>query len=115
MIKQKLRILSWNLKGYIETIDGIRINKLKEQNILTLFSNYDIVLLQETHLDRDNSKDLFVPGFATGIHYLREKRKKAQKPSGGISVFVKPEIRNNVRFLPQSNSDTVWIHIPATD
>ena len=85
------------------------------EHVLTLFSHYDVIFEQETHLDRENCKDLYIPGFATGIHYLREKRKKAQKSSGGISVFVKKELREQVRFLPQNDSDIVWVHVPTHD
>ena len=86
-----LNILSWNIKGCRETIDGVKVNKLKDQQFLQklIIVDYDLVFLQETHLDKDNIGDTGLPGFAPGIHFLRPKRGKAQKASGGISVFVK--------------------------
>ena len=107
-----LNILSWNIKGFRETIDGVKINKLKDQQFIHKLFDYDLVFLQETHLDKDNIGDIGLPGFAPGIHFLRPKRGKAQKASGGISVFVKAPLRSTVKILSQSNSDIVWIVIP---
>ena len=107
-----LNILSWNIKGFRETIDGVKINKLKDQQFLHKLADYDLVFLQETHLDKDNIGDIGLSGFTPGIHFLRPKRGKAQKASGGISVFVKTSLRPTVKILPQSNSDIVWTVIP---
>ena len=110
-----IKILSWNIKGFRETIDGTRINKFKEAEIIDLFSKYDIVVCQETHMDREDTKDLLIPGFAPGVHYCRQRRAKAQKASGGISVFIKEHIRKQFKFLPQSNSDIVWMMLKAAN
>ena len=95
-----------------ETIDGVKINKLKDQQFLHNLVDYDLVFLQETHLDKDNVGDIGLPGFAPGKFFLWSKRGKPQKASGGISVFVKTSLRPTVKILPQSNSDIVWAFIP---
>ena len=82
-----LNILSWNIKGFKEIIDEVKINKLKDQQFIHKLVDDDLVFLQETHLDKDNIGDISLPGFAPGIHFLRPKRGKAQKASGGISAF----------------------------
>ena len=107
-----LNILSWNIKGFRETIDGVKFNKLKDQQFLHKLVDYDLVFLQETHLDKDNVGDIGLPDFAPGILFLRSKRGKAQKALGGISVFVKASLRPTVKILQQSNSDIVWAFIP---
>ena len=107
-----LNILSWNIKGFREIIDRVKINKLKDQQFIHKIVDYDLVFVQETHLDKDKIGDIGLPGFAPGIHFLRPKRGKAQKASGGISVFVKTSLRSTVKILPQSNSDIVWTVIP---
>ena len=63
-------------------------------------------------MDKDSVGDIGLPGFAPGILFLRSKRGKPQKVSGGISVFVKTPLRPTVKILPQSNSDIVWAFIP---
>ena len=59
-----LNILSWNTKGFRETIDGVKINKLKDRQFIHKLVDYDLVFLQETHLDKDNIGDVGLPGFA---------------------------------------------------
>ena len=107
-----LNILSWNIKGFRETIDGVKINKLKDQHFIHKLVDYDLVFPQETHLNKDNIGDIGLPGFAPGMHFLRPKCGKARKASGGISIFVKTSSRSTVKILPQSNSDIVWIVLP---
>ena len=51
--------------------DGVKINKLKDQQFLHKLVDYDLVFLQETHLDKDNIGDIGLPGFAPSIHFLR--------------------------------------------
>ena len=110
-----LRLMSWNIKGHMETLDGLKTNKLQEIHVIDSFSKYDIVVLQETHRDKEKAKEIVFPGFAPGVHYCRPKRAKAPSPSGGISVFVKEELRPCVKFqADRSDSDIVWIQIPAS-
>ena len=104
------KLLSWNLKGYRETIDGIKTNKLNEQTIIDKFERFDFVFLEETHIDNENKNDISIPGFTT-IHYCRKKRGKAHKASGGITVLVKEKLRKHITFLPESDCDTTWIKI----
>ena len=107
-----LNILSWDIKGFRETIDGVKMNKLKNQQFRHKLVDYDLVFLEETHPDKDHIGDIGLPGFAPGIHFLRPKHGKAQKAAGGISIFVKTSVRSTVKILPQSNSDIVWIVVP---
>ena len=109
--KTVIKILSWNIKGFRETIDGTKTNKFMETEVIDLFCKHDIVICQETHLDRDSAKEIVLPDFSPGVHYCRQKRAKAQSASGGISIFIKQELRKYVKFLPQSNSDIVWMMI----
>lgn len=109
MFKQLIRILSWNIKGCKETIDGLKTNKLEVEEIINHFNKYDIICIQEMHEDRENVKNIHIPNFAPGIHYTRPKRKKSMSSSGGISVFIKEHLRQQVCILPRSNSDMVWI------
>ena len=107
--KSVIKILSWNIKGFKETIDGTKKNKFIEKEVIDILSSYDIVFCLETHLDRESAKDITLPGFAAGVHYCRPKRAQAHKASGGISVFVKEYLRDSIKFMPQSTSDIVWL------
>lgn len=112
MYKKCLKIIAWNIRGLVETVDGLRANKLQIPEIIKELSKYDIVFLQETHL-HENSDEFVLPGFSKPIHYYRQKRGKAWKASGGISVLIKEELRQHVRCLPKSNSDLVWLEFKA--
>ena len=97
-----LNILSWNIKGFRETIDGVKINKLKDQQSIHKLVDYDLVFMKETHLDKDSIGDICLPGFEPVIHFLRQTLGKAQKASDGTSVFVKTSLRSTVKILPQT-------------
>ena len=103
--------MSWNIRGCYGNKDGVKINKLQDQNVVDILSRYDIVFLQETHLDHETSQNMSLTHFAPGVHYVRQKRGKAHKSSGGISVFIKEKYRSRVKFLPRNNSDIAWLHI----
>lgn len=98
-----LQILSWNIKGLKETIDGLRINKLVEPEVTRRLERYDIIFLQETH--QDDSCETTVPRFSSAISFRRQKRGRSHKASGGILVLIKESLRESVKCLPCSSSD----------
>ena len=105
-----MKILSWNIRGIFGKVEEQYSNKLKIKHVENLLQKYDVIFLQETHLEQKKIADVYVTGFKS-IHYCRPKRKKASSASGGISVFMKEEYREKVKLLPQNNPDVVWMHI----
>ena len=85
-----LNILSWNIKGFRETIDGVKINKLKDRQFIHKLVDYDLVFLQGTYLEKDNIGDIGLPGFSPGVHFLQPKRGKAQKSRRHYDPLLKP-------------------------
>ena len=83
-----MNILFWKIKGFRQSIYGVKINKLKDQQFIHKLVENGRVFLQKTHLDKDDIDDISLPGFAPCIHCLRLKFGNAQEASGGISVFV---------------------------
>lgn len=114
MKRALINILSWNIKGYIETIDSAKINKILDQNVLKIITDYDIVFLQETHLQREDAHKIQIPGFSH-IHYVRPKKNKVNTASGGLSIFINSQIRKYVKCLPRSDSNIVWLQIHSAD
>lgn len=106
-----INILSWNLKGFKQKIDGDTINKLKDQEVIDFLDKYDIVLLEETHMDKKDEEDIFLPGFSKPHNFPRPKRKQAISSSGGISLFIKENLGLKTKLLPRSSSDIVWMQI----
>jgi exonuclease III len=107
------KMLSWNIRGYKETLDGIKTNKFTEEDFINKISQYDFIFIQETHLDKNNRDDVSIPGFSS-IHYCRQRRGKCQKSSGGISIFIKEYLRKKVKFLPENDSDVAWFKVSPT-
>lgn len=108
---KQISILSWNIKGIKGTIDGCLINKLHVEKVSSSLIEHDIVLIEETHLTKEEEQSLFLAGFGRPINFIRPKRKKAGSSSGGIALFIKDSIRPNVKILPKSNHNIVWIQI----
>ena len=54
--------------------------------------------------------DLNFPGYFSW-HEARAKHNKAKKYSGGISLFIKQELKQHVTCLPSESSDILWIRI----
>ena len=77
MSRKLIKFLSWNLKGYKKTIDGLKTNKLLDKDINEQFQKYDIIFLQETHLEKEIASSIHFSNFAPGIHFVRNKREKA--------------------------------------
>ena len=105
-----VNILSWNIKGYRETIDGIGINKLGEEEVRNKLQEYDIVCLQETHLEKESADEVSIPGF-NQLHHCRKRNIKARKASGGISIYVKEHLRKYIKFTSNNNSDIAWMKV----
>ena len=79
-------VLFWNIKGFREIIDLVKINKLKNQQIIHKLVEYDLVFLQETHLDKDAIGKISLPGVAPSIHFLWEKNAERPKRPQGVSL-----------------------------
>lgn len=106
-----IKIMSWNLKGYKEEIDGYTINKFTEEKVTQHLIEHDIIFVQETHLDEDSKKDIYLSGFLKNCHFIRRKRNNAVSASGGISVFIKDYIKHKIKILPRSDSNIIWLHV----
>ena len=105
-----MKILSWNIRSINGNIDGLNVNKLKDVHIENMLRMHDLIFLQETHLSKKSKDEILLPGYKH-VPYCRNKTNKAQSASGGLSVFIKEEYRKHVKFLPQNNSDIVWLQI----
>ena len=86
--KHELTICSWNIQGVN--------NKLEDESVLQQIMRHDIICLLETHCKE--TQELAIEGYQ-GHQIIRPKLRKAKRHSGGISVFVKKEIRKGIKFL----------------
>lgn len=65
----------------------------------------------ETHCTQEES--LVINGF-NSVHLSRAKSKKSNKISGGISVFVKSNLKAGVKFLEHKTNDYIWLKLCNT-
>lgn len=103
-----LTISSWNINGLECKINGIKSNKLYDQEVIDSLNKSDFIGLVETHADPNT--DISLKGYYV-FRKDRPKHKKAWKASGGIAVLVKESLRNACKFDPVSDSDVVWVRV----
>ena len=101
----KLNIIHWNIEGLLSKSHG---NKLDDDLFASVSDGYDVIALTETHLGPD--PDIHLPGYFSW-HKARAKHNRAKIYSGGISLFIKQELKHHVTCLPSDSSDILWIRI----
>jgi hypothetical protein len=86
----------------------IQLRDIASIVIINHIRNKDIICLLETHCPFQVS--LILPNFSA-VHLSRSKNKKTNTISGGISVFVKSELKPGIKLLQHSNNDYIWIKL----
>ena len=104
MWKENLHLACWNINGF--KVKGV--NKYSDPDFIKEVCNKDIICLLETHSSLQDS--LNIPNFKS-VHLNRPKNKKTNKISGGISVLVRSEIRQGIKFLEHSCNDYIWLQL----
>ena len=102
MEESQLRCLYWNMHGITSKILG---EKNKDPHFIKIIQGYDVVALSELHTQNNIS----IPGFHLKKQKFRTKNHKGPKIGGGIAVFLKHNIADNFRLLPNDNVDSIWI------
>ena len=102
LVSSYLSIVSWN-------INGIR-NKIDDPDFLERLLPHDIVFLTETWLDKGD-ENITIDGYFS-LHIAQSaKHKNAKHNSGGVSVFIKNEYKNNIKIIKSSSEHIIWIKI----
>ena len=104
LIKDSLHIGVWNINGYLHK----GYVKFDDPRFINLINNKDIICLVETHCSLENC--LSLPGYHA-VHLIRPKSTKAVKFSGGLSVYVKKELKSGVKFLEHQTNDYIWLKL----
>jgi exonuclease III len=85
-------ISTWNINEYISKC----YNKFQDLDFINNLVDQDIFCLQETHSDLDLCLQL--DDFSRPVHLIRPKLKQTGKRSGGLSVYIRNNIRPGVSF-----------------
>ena len=109
MCKQNsINLACWNIDGLFTRIGGQRFCKLNDQLFQTKTKNIDILCLVETHC---GPNDLVSLDGYLNFQNFRPKTPGAPKHFGGISIFVKSELKSGVKILPITNSEIYWMKL----
>jgi hypothetical protein len=98
-------ISTWNINEYISKC----YNKFQDQDFINNLVDQDIFCLQETHCDLDQCLQL--DDFSRPVHLIRPKLKQIGKRSGGLSVYIRNNIRPGVKFLEHETNDSIWVKL----
>ena len=99
MKNNTLKILSFNVENLTP--------KLDDQEFLSLMEGFDLCLFTETWLTSDEKIGL--PSF-WDFHFVRAKKTKCGRNSGGISAFVKKKFRPGVKVVSMEEG-FLWLKI----
>ena len=97
-------VLFWNVHGQVSKTMG---NKFIDDQFLNLCKNFDVLGLVELHTSSKPS----IKGFKLIKDKIRQKIHKGPKISGGIAVFAKKEIAHMIKYVPNTNEDSIWVKL----
>ena len=97
--KQGLKILNFNVEGLASELD--------DPFFIKLMNEHDICLLNETWKKDDSKVGLL--GF-WDFSLVRNKTTKRGRPSGGITVFCKNEIRKGIQIVNHKEG-FIWLKL----
>ena len=79
---------------------------------MNLIKQYDIVLMCETWIGKNTTCNLEIRGFqCEHIFGTRSQNAKRGRYSGGIAVYFKKELQNNVQVIEKSAQGFLWLKI----
>ena len=102
--KSNLNIGCWNVNGLISQTH----NKLEEETFVSYIMKHDIIGIVETHANANSN--CHIPNYYVYQKH-RPKLKKARKYSGGLAVFIKQEIKEEVTILQSRSAEMLWIKL----
>ena len=83
--------------------------KNKDPKFLDIVSKFDIFCISELHTHKD------IPGYTLKKQKFRPKTHKGPKIGGGIALYIRQNIANNFKLIPNTNVDSIWIKDTSDD
>ena len=107
----EIGIISYNIHGIFYNLNNFRYNKLGHPYVQHLFDKYMIIGLIESHHESKDISDIHVKSFICHSKCRPKNKKKGNKPSGGLAVYVHNSVKPGVTFLSRPGSETIWIKL----
>jgi len=98
---QGIKILNFN-------VEGLK-SELEDLSFLELINEHDICLLNETWRGEDSK--ICLPGF-WDFSVIKPKRTKRGRPSGGLTIFCKENLRKGVK-IDSFGEWFVWLRLDS--
>ena len=86
--------------------------KLADIDFIEFLTSYDIIFLSETWLNKKHLTDLSIQGFES-YHVYGQKSTGVKKGrlSGGLSIYFRKELKNEISVIETNNFGIIWIKI----
>ena len=107
----EIGIVSYNIHGVFQNINNFRYCKLGNPYVSNIFQKYKIVGLLETHHESNDIGSLYVKNFTYHTKCRPKAKKRGNKPSGGLAVYIHNSVKPGVTFLSRPGSETLWIKL----
>lgn len=109
---ENIKLLSWNVHGLVKKVDNNYVSKLDSSYFQNLLKNdYSIIGLCETWLNDDSIQQCDLMGYQKVVSVRKCTNKKAKRPSGGIIVYFKNEIKPGIVVEHSSHDDMIWLRL----
>lgn len=103
-----LSLVSWNVDCLFENLDGTRTYKTSYPDFIKSLSRFDIVCLEETHLE--SHENFEIPGYEVKMN-CRRKSPNANRAYGGLAIAVRVGILPCIEFLPNKSTEYMWMKL----
>ena len=108
----ELRITSWNINNFQQSINRFKYNKLHNPQTLNILTRSLIFGLIETHHTSDDIGKLHIEHFRChSVCRPKSKNVKRHKPSGGMAVYVHNSIAPGVSFLNEAGTESIFVQL----
>lgn len=92
-----MNVAYWNIHGLKD--------KFEDNSFVSLACKYDIICLSETMLSQSPGN---LPGFSSPYIIKPSKYKRKGRPSGGMLIYSRPNIKKNITKVKQNNF-CIWL------
>lgn len=101
--RSSIKMCFWNIGG----LKTRHYDKTTDPLFLKEINKYDIVFLDETHIGDGNNIQNIGP---FNCHFIcRNVSKRNNRFFGGLAILCKPNIKNHIKILNNSNPDYQWV------
>ena len=104
-----VNIGSWNIHGLFDSINKVKLCKLKDEEFVKRLHDFDILCLQEIQCGPSDTVGLSVEGYL--LKPFHRTISKNNRHFGGSLILVKKSVQKGVKFVRDFKGDVIWIKL----